>query len=326
MKKKRTVSEKLGGPVFSIGNLVMGGSGKTPHVIYLAEMIHSTLGSRKAINILSRGYGGNKSAQGMVVRENSDALECGDEPLLVKNRLPYVEVIVGKNRMGSLQRFFPDRVVSRESIFILDDGFQHWQIARDYNIVLIDSFAGLGNGFTIPLGYLREPLTALKGADAVIFTKMEKGSHDRVAWIVEKIKKIKPSLPVFYSRYVANGLLNRDGEIMHLHEMKDKKILLFSGIARHDYFKNLVEEHEPAMTEIMKFRDHVPYDQMMLDMILKKKGQFDLVICTEKDFVKLKGLQGIENIRYLQVSVVMENEAGFAEEVKKVLKRHAQNN
>jgi tetraacyldisaccharide 4'-kinase len=154
-------------PVISIGNLTVGGTGKTPCVMALCRLLGEmdpTLTERNAIAVLSRGYG--RRSHGLVVVENdSNYLESGDEPLLIKRSLPQVAVIVSANR-SLAARHAVEGLGSR--LIVLDDGFQHRQVARDLDLVLLDGAHPLGNGHVLPAGPLREYSSALERSSMVV--------------------------------------------------------------------------------------------------------------------------------------------------------------
>ena len=162
-------SFRLPCPVISVGNLTVGGTGKTPMTLYLARWF---MDRGKRVVILSRGYGGSLEGTIRIVADGSTILlspgDAGDEPYLLANSLPGVMVVIGSDRYQAgclaLERLNPD-------IFILDDGFQHLRLKRDLNLLLLDCEKPFGNGRTLPAGILREPVSAIERADLVIFTR-----------------------------------------------------------------------------------------------------------------------------------------------------------
>ena len=301
--RKITTAKKIeNAGVISIGNLTVGGSGKTPHVIYFSALVHENAEGLGEIYVLTRGYGGQMTNTGMYVETDSSAADSGDEPLLIKKTLPYVHVISGKNRYENLTKFRKNH--PGPDIIILDDGFQHHRIARDLDIVLIDSEQGIGK-HTIPAGDLREPLSGLSRSDAVIFTKSTKGVHQHD--LEDKIKTINPGIGIFYSRYTAKGLYN-DTEKIAMVELHGKSVFAFSGIARPDSFLSMIQEHAPAKIVHMNFMDHKKYDAKILARIMKKANDFDYIICTEKDYVKIRTLNPDKKVYYLKISVSLDNE------------------
>ncbi len=187
-------TKKLPRPVISIGNITVGGTGKTPLVIKLAEGLRER---GIPVAILSRGYRAKKKA-GSLVTDGQNLLlspeEAGDEPFLLASLLKEVPVMIGKDRfktgMLALERF---------SIrgFLLDDGFQHLPLYRDLNIVLIDSQAGFGDGHLLPRGILREPLSHLKRADLFLLTRSEDPMSCQP--LQTFLHQVHPSAPIFHS-------------------------------------------------------------------------------------------------------------------------------
>jgi len=170
--------QRIGCPVISVGNLTVGGTGKTPMVILLAGMLKDR-GLRPAV--LSRGYGGKNRADVLVVSDGMRVLagpdEAGDEPVLIARRLGDVPVLAGPKRVitgrHALEHFSVDAI-------LLDDGFQHRYLHRDLDIVLLDSRQPLGNGFLLPRGPLREPPSALARAGVIAFTRSKGGDAEPI--------------------------------------------------------------------------------------------------------------------------------------------------
>ncbi|MGA7827882.1 MAG: tetraacyldisaccharide 4'-kinase, partial [Geobacteraceae bacterium] len=165
-------SFRLDVPVISVGNLSVGGTGKTPMSILVARLL---IARGKRVVVLSRGYGG---AGGAAVRLVSDgfrillpASEAGDEPVLLAHSVPGLIVLTGSDRyragLEALKRFNPD-------IVLLDDGYQHLRLQRDLNILLLNAAKPFGNGWTLPAGLLREPCSALRRADLIVYTRADR--------------------------------------------------------------------------------------------------------------------------------------------------------
>ena len=185
------ISKKLSCPIISIGNITVGGTGKTPMTIYVAQVVKN-LGYKVAI--ISRGYKGKAEKIGGIVSDGKGLLmtpeNAGDEPYLMANRLKDVQVIVGKNRFDAgrlaIRKFDPD-------VIVLDDGFQHLMLQRDLDMVLLDYHRPFGNGHLLPRGVMREPVSALLHADAIILTKSdtrndnETSSNPRQHWKQNRI-------------------------------------------------------------------------------------------------------------------------------------------
>jgi tetraacyldisaccharide 4'-kinase len=278
-------TKRLPCPVISIGNMTVGGTGKTPLVMTMARGL-----VRRGISvaILSRGYKG-KNISDPVVSDGQNIFhspeESGDEPYLLSQSLKGVPVLVGKDRSASakvaLQKF-------KIEGFLLDDGFQHLSLHRDLNILLIDSRIGFGDLHLLPRGILREPLAQLRRAHLFLLTKAE---HPEACQVLEtKVRQIHPSAPIFHSHYEPLGLVGPEGEWEALHSLREKKVFVFSGIANPDSFSSLLRKSGMEIVNEAIFPDHHRYTEKDLSSIREKSRGAERVVTTEKDMLKLKDL------------------------------------
>ncbi len=278
--------ERIGCPVISVGNLTVGGTGKTPMVILLAGMLQDR-GLRPAV--LSRGYGGKNTADVLVVTDGNRLLagpdEAGDEPVLMARRLRDIPVLAGPKRVmtgrHALEHF-------RVDVILLDDGFQHRYLYRDLDIVLLDSRQPLGNGFLLPRGPLREPPSALGRAGAIAFTRS--GSGDAVP-IDERLSGILSGRVVLRTRVRPTSLTAPDGGVLPLSSLQGKRVFAFAGIARPDSFRQTIESLGGVIAGFRAFPDHHRYRAEDLSRIETEAGlaKADILLATEKDLVKLSG-------------------------------------
>ena len=273
--------------VVSVGNITLGGTGKTPFVCLLSEMIQSK-GFRVAI--LSRGYKGNFKDPFALVTDGERILmgarEAGDEPYLLAEKLRGVPVIVGKERWLSgkyaVERF-------QTEVVILDDGFQHLPLKRDLNLLLIDSSSPFGNGYVFPRGVLREPLKELCRADALLLTKV----HDcaNIKNLKENLKKKLVAYPIFETDYTP-GEVRIAGSLRALPSghLKGKKILAFSGLARPESFQKTLLGLEAKIVGVEAFPDHHGYVQEDVEKLWQRAAKLnaEALVTTEKDMVRLK--------------------------------------
>ncbi|MCB1189723.1 MAG: tetraacyldisaccharide 4'-kinase [Leptospiraceae bacterium] len=322
LKKKNTSPQKIPNSlVISVGNLSVGGTGKTPFVIYLSNLI-AQLDNTIQITILSRGYGGKNSKQGMKVENDSNPIFSGDEPLLIKKSLENANVIIGVNRLASYQKYANTN--TGKNVILLDDGFQHFAIERNLDIVLVDSIRLLGNGFTIPLGTLREKHTALKRARIVVFTKSEQANPNEIEKITAKFLAVNPSLQIYHSYYETRSLLNLLGDSLDIIQVSGQKVFTFSGIASPETFVNSIKKMNPALLGFQRFKDHYSYSENDILKILKTASEYDLVVCTEKDYVKIKDYKIESNlakkIYYLKISLCLKKEDEFLDYLRGMLK------
>ena len=273
--------------VVSVGNITLGGTGKTPFVCLLSEMIQSR-GFRVAV--LSRGYKGNSKDPFALVTDGERILmgarEAGDEPYLLAEKLRGVPVIVGKERWLSgkyaVERF-------QAEVVILDDGFQHLPLKRDLNLLLIDSSSPFGNGYLFPRGVLREPLGALCRTDAAILTKV--GQCANIKNLKENLKKNLGEYPIFEADYNPGEVrVVRNGGSLPSRHLKGKKILAFSGVAQPDSFRKTLLGLEAKIVGVEAFPDHHWYLQEDVERLWQKAAKLNVeaLVTTEKDMVRLK--------------------------------------
>ncbi len=280
----------LASKVVSVGNITLGGTGKTPFVILIAEMLRKK-GLRVAI--LSRGYKGKFRGPFQVVSDGEkifmEALEAGDEPFLISTKLSGIPVIVGKERWRSGQ-YAIDHFETE--ILILDDGFQHLSLKRDINLLLIDSSSPFDNGNLFPRGRLREPLRHLGRADAIILTKANQ--YDNFKILKHNLSKISKEIPIFHVKYLPNEIHARGkGVSFPPKYLEGKKVLAFSGIARPGSFQQTLLDLNARIAEFIAFPDHHPYSPEDLEM-LSQKGRnlgVEALLTTEKDLVRCQGFK-----------------------------------
>jgi tetraacyldisaccharide 4'-kinase len=277
---------KLSCPVISVGNITVGGTGKTPCVIWLAQMLQQQ-GFKPTV--LSRGYGSKNSQPVNIVSDGNNILLpstiSGDEPRLIARSLKGIPVITGPKRIltgkTAIDNFGAD-------VLICDDAFQHRQIFRDINIVLLDSQAPSGNGHMLPRGSLREPLTALRRADAFILTRTNEAKKTNAA--ISKLAEAE-KIPVFVSCHKPVDVIKGDYSLqLPLLELRDKKVCAFAGIAQPDSFKKAILATGAQIISFDIFSDHHCYSPKELENIRHNflKNNAELLITTEKDGMRLQ--------------------------------------
>lgn len=271
--------DRLPRPVLCVGNLSVGGTGKTPHVMHLARWL---AGEGCRVAILSRGY----RRQGRGVTWVSDgagtiatALEGGDEPVLMARSLPGVPVVVGESRAEAGREALARVPVD---VFLLDDGFQHLSLARDFDLLLVDCENGLGNRLTLPLGRLREPPSHARFADGLVVTKCpDAEAGTRVARTVP----FPVGRPRAFSRLVPRGIVDAKGRPME-GIPAGSGVFAFSGLARNGQFRDTLESAEYRVEGFLPFPDHHRYDLADMARIARESGGLP-AITTEKDLVRI---------------------------------------
>ena len=288
---------KLPCPVISVGNITVGGTGKTPCVIWLSRML-SEQGFKPAV--LSRGYGSKNSQPVNIVSDGNNILAsiaiAGDEPYLIARSLQGIPVITGPKRILTGKTAIDN---FGANILICDDAFQHRQIFRDINIVLLDSQQPLGNGYMLPRGSLREPLAALRRADAFILTRTNETAKINI--ITGKIAEVR-NIPVFGSSHRPVDIIKGDCSVqLPLAELKGKKVCAFAGIAQPDSFRKAIKATGAQIISFDIFPDHHCYRPKELKNIRNNflKANADLLITTEKDGMRLREFTEFLNDIYL---------------------------
>ncbi len=273
--------------VISVGNLTVGGTGKTPLAMWLARWCRDQ-GCRVAI--LSRGYGGQLGATPRVVEAHQDMAQTwsavGDEPYLLARELPCVPVVVGKDRVQSglyAQRRFGAQVL------ILDDGFQHHRLQRDFDLVLIDATNPFGHGTLLPRGILREPLQALQRAHAVVLTRVEL-ARDNLLAICERIRRWYPHGPIYHMATTVEALTTGDTQVstepLYLCQ---RRVVAFVGIGNPSAFAATLTQLGCDVAALLVFRDHHPYTAADWQAIVAAAKRYDAsgIVTTTKDHVRL---------------------------------------
>ena len=271
-------------PIISVGNLSAGGTGKTPHIEYLINLLHEEV----IISTLSRGYG-RKTKGFLLVEATATAETVGDEPLQYKKKYPEICIALDEKRVRGISKIQELRPATE--IVLLDDAFQHRYVKPGISILLTDYYKPFSHDYLLPSGSLRESRNGMKRADIIVITKCPRVLSPITCKSMEEDMKIQQGQNVYYS-YIEYGKLvpmNPLSENMLIG--KFSTILMFAGIANpyplEDQLKTLADK-----VETLKFRDHYQYQPK--DM-LKIKGIFEsifsknkIMVTTEKDAMRIK--------------------------------------
>ena len=287
-------------PVVSIGNLTVGGTGKTPVAIDLAKRFVSA-GYRPVV--LSRGYKRKSVEPYVIVSDGKTILasceDAGDEPYLIALSAPGTAVIVGARRAETAEVAISELGCN---LIILDDGFQHLKVKRDVDIVLIDYYDDINNDLLVPAGRLREPLAALARASSVVITKVpNEPDHQKLERTSQIIHKYNPLASIGLLRFNANALVTFD-----VHDPSGSRLssqaglaaaprnpLAFCGLARPERFFQELKSNSITPAQTLAFPDHhwyAPADGSKLND-LARKNNADAFVTTEKDIVKFANLR-----------------------------------
>jgi tetraacyldisaccharide 4'-kinase len=278
-------TKKLPAPVVSVGNLTVGGTGKTPVVACLARILQDR-GRRVAI--LSRGYGGQ--SRGVVCISDGRHLyqsppAVGEEPYWLARTLPGVAVYTGACRYAAGLAAWTE---CQPDLFLLDDGFQHFQLHRDLDLVLLDAASPFGNGFLLPRGPLREPLTALAAAQGLILTRFDPERHQLQ---LTAIRAAFPDHTVSTAAITAVGVVRYPGGRAEAPGALSRRALMaFAGLARPEVFAATLQELGVDLQGFEAFPDHHAYSPGEIDRLAaaaRARGAEGLVT-TGKDWARLQ--------------------------------------
>jgi len=302
-------------PVISVGNITVGGTGKTPVTAYIARLL---LEQGLKVAVLSRGYGGTLEGQTAIVSDGREILlaaeQCGDEPFLLASTVPGLMVVMGSDRhaagMLALDRLSPD-------IFLLDDGFQHLALRRDVNILLLDCMRPFGNGWTLPAGLLREPHCAAERADLIIHTRCpDAGSSARAV----------PGKPACRARHGLGTVVPlTGGNPVAIETLRGKKVLAFAGIAEPEHFFAELRSRGVELVAAISFPDHAPYDDARIAGLAAQMRACgaECAVTTEKDGVKLRQLPPklAENILLAPLALAIDDPSPLLASLRNLLQK-----
>lgn len=294
-------------PVVSVGNLAVGGTGKTPVVDWLVKEFQKQ-GKHPAV--VSRGYSGNfKGKVGIVTAGDGilmTAAECGDEPHLLARRNSHCPVLISKKRVDGIKTL---EKIPNIDVIILDDGFQHRAVKRDVNLVLLDSTRPLGNGWLLPAGNLREYSGSLKRADFLLMTRAGRREPSNFM-----------GFKVHHSRHqLADVAVSLNGDAIPVSQLKKLNLLAFAGIADPESFFCSLENIGLTLKEKLSFSDHTEYQNSILEQLHKTAVDVDALITTEKDAVKLSADMFELPCYQISMDINIDNSAELIEGVTKHL-------
>jgi len=263
-------------PVLCIGNLTTGGTGKTPLVAWLCQTINqrSKIKDQKnQVAILTRGYRTQKG-------------ESADEPALLAEQCPNVPVVVDPDRVAGAAQAIQTHGAQT---LVMDDGFQHRRLARDLDIIAIDATVPFGYGRLLPAGLLREPVSGLKRAHAVVLTRCDQVSEDALAQTEAQIRRVNPDLAIARSIHAPTAIRTAGGAEIPLAQMKGKRVFAFCGIGNPQAFFRTIERLGAILAGTRAFDDHHRYTAEELVALHEeaRRQQASLVLTTQKDWTKV---------------------------------------
>ena len=302
-------SNHLSKPVISVGNLTAGGTGKTPTVAYLARFF---IARGKRVAVLSRGYGGTLHGHTRIVSDGEQifltAAEAGDEPFMLAATVPGLMVVIGPDRYraGVLaeKELNPD-------IFLLDDGFQHLRLKRDVNVLLLDCARPYGNGRLLPAGLLREPPSAAKRADVVVYTRCGESLPENIVDrpFCRAVHKLAGLAPL------------QGGDLQELASLAGERVMAFAGIADPAAFFDALEGEGVRLITTLAFPDHACYGAEELEALarLRKASRSTVLVTTEKDAVKLAASDSLGKVYAARLEMRLLDDEALRQQLEKLL-------
>lgn len=300
-------------PVLSVGNLVVGGAGKTPVTLALAERF---IASGRKVAVASRGYGRASGDALVVVSDGESVLvtadEGGDEPVWLAMRCPQLIVTVAAKRVDAARQ----AMELGAELVLLDDGFSHHALTRREDVLVVDAQWGLGNRRTLPAGPLREPVSNARRASLVWVTRCEEEGFQPPAPL--------DAHPCVRSRYEATGLVDLELKpVAEIATLRGARVVALCGIARPAAFEQTLTSLGASVVAMRSFGDHHAYTEAELDEVVSvaRAQKAELVVTTEKDAMRLIGLRRTEvPVRALRMDVHL---SGETEALDALIRRYA---
>jgi tetraacyldisaccharide 4'-kinase len=275
-------------PVISVGNLTLGGTGKTPLVAWIARRL---LARGLSVTLISRGYGAARGAR------NDEALELAQQ-------LPDVPHLQNPDRVTAAREAV-ERFASQ--VILLDDGFQHRRLARDLDIVLVDALAPFGFDHVFPRGMLREPVSSLRRADVVALSRADMVSDERKAEIRAVVERFNPAATWIEMRHAPQRLLSSSGKTAPVASLVGQRVSAFCGIGNPAGFRHTLEQCGYQFGGLREFPDHHAFGQDDIASLGRqaREGRAPALVCTHKDLVKL-GTDQIDGVPLWAVEIGLE--------------------
>lgn len=301
-------------PVIAVGNLSVGGTGKTPQIEYLIRL----LSDKYKIATLSRGY--KRKSEGFVLAdETSNAEILGDEPFQFYQKFSNIQVAVDANRTNGITQLLSQK--EKPQIILLDDAYQHRKVKAGFYILLTSYDDLYADDFMLPTGNLRESRSGANRAKIVIVTKCPKNLSDEKQSEIWKKLKLSSSQQLYFTFISYDDAIYGKNKKIAVNEIKNESKLLLAGIAKptpfFDYLKN---ENDQCLT----FPDHHHFSEKDIEMI-QNKAQNKKIITTEKDYVRLKNSKLISQLYYLPIkSTFINNQQNFDATILEYIKNNSE--
>lgn len=277
-------------PIIAVGNLSVGGTGKTPQIEYLIRLLSPTC----KVATLSRGY--KRKSEGFILANSASTAEIlGDEPFQFYEKFKNIQVAVDADRKNGIERLLSQ--TSKPEVILLDDAFQHRKVQAGFYILLTSYGDLYSDDFLLPTGNLRESRSGAKRANVVVVTKCPKNLSFNEQNEIKSKLKLEANQEIFFSFVEYDDVVCSSTKSIKLDEIKNDNKILLAGIAKPEPFFGYLQQHNDVC---LRFPDHHHFSEKDISEIINK-AQNKLVITTEKDFVKLKGSLPNEQLFYLPI-------------------------
>ena len=317
-------------PVISVGNITVGGTGKTPHVEYLVQLLKD----QTRVAVLSRGY--KRKSHGFVLADNSSTVhDIGDEPYQMKTKFPDITVAVDRKRTRGIDHLTSGEYVKDIDVILLDDAFQHRYVKPGINILLVDYHRLIIYDTLLPAGRLREPIKSKDRADIVIVTKCPKDLKPMEFRVITKAMKLYPYQQLFFSTHEFGSLRQVFGKDQKsLETIADKNVLLLTGIASPEQMQTELQTYTKTVTPLA-FSDHHAFRKKDVEKINEAFSALPspkLIVTTEKDETRLLQVEGLSNevkmhlyALPIKIHILLDQENTFNQNIISYVRKNSRN-
>ncbi len=321
-------------PVISVGNITVGGTGKTPHVEYLIRLLKD----KRSLAVLSRGY--KRKSRGFVLADNNSTMyDIGDEPFQIKQKFPDITVAVDKKRSRGITRLINGEAGKDIDVILLDDAFQHRYVKAGINILLVDYHRLIIYDELLPSGRLREPVGSKDRADIVIVTKCPTDIKPMDFRVITKAMALYPYQQLYFSTHEYGNLERLDRQedpdnLEKLEDLADKHVLLLTGIASPEQMKSDLETYAKEICPLA-FADHHQFKQKDIQQINDTFSSLPspkCIITTEKDAVRLRTVEGLSDevrqhlyVLPIRIKLLVDQEESFNKHIIDYVRKNSRN-
>ena len=324
-------SQTYATPVISVGNITVGGTGKTPHVEYLIRLLKD----KTNLAVLSRGY--KRKSSGFVLADNNTTIyDIGDEPFQMKQKFPNITVAVDKKRTRGINRLIKGEAGKDIDVILLDDAFQHRYVTPGINILLVDYHRLIIYDELLPSGRLREGAGSKNRADIVIITKCPVNMKPMEFRVLTKAMALYPYQQLYFSTYTYEGLERLDGQECTggLESLADKHVLLVTGIASPEQMKLDLQSYAKDIRPLA-FADHHQFKEKDIRLINETFSELPspkCIVTTEKDAVRLRTVEGLSDevlqhfyVLPIRIKLMLDQEKSFNKHIIDYVRKNSRN-